>query len=195
MHIFRELFDSKPISLLFLKLYAEAVELDPEVTAADAIRTAWAEIYRTYLEDEDVLQICNRMSKSEADLKPVTDTPPSQGPKRPAIRSFGDYFRETIASLDQVELLLWVCDFHTDEARRLYEREDYRVVEELIKVRQRMENEKARLMFEGALFGFGGKYGHEGASRKDEGEVRITDLRNRSRAEIAQFMADKARRS
>ena len=193
-HTFRELYGQRPLSLLFLKLYAEAVEVDEEILAADAVRTAWAEIHQEYLEDEEVLAICNRMSRKEG-LEPEKPEPTKpKGPSRPAIRNFGDYFREAVANLDQVELLLWVAGFNAVEARRLYEEEDYRVVEELIMVKQRMDNESARLMFEASLFGFGGKYGHSTGSKRDEGEVRVTDLRNRSREEIAQFMADKARR-
>ena len=193
-HLLHKLANALPISHYFLARYAEEASADPEQAMGELVQSVYAEVYQKLLEEDQLIEICERLA---AHGQKVADTPatPDTGKKKAApAKAFSDYLNAWLAKLDMSEVCLWIADFNPVEARRLYLVEDYEVVEAMAELKQGWEREKARLHFEGALFGFGGKYGTSSGKSRDEGEVRVHDMSQMSSAEALARMAAMGKR-
>lgn len=183
MHLFRRLVNSPKISHYFLALYAEAAEEDPEQPMGELVRTVYAEVYRKFLDDEQLVEVCSRLSahgqrvidQVDAAEKPAGNGKPARTTGS-SDRGFGEYFQEWTAKLEMPQLCLLLANFDADRARQLYLLEDYEVVETMASCWRGLEYERGRLVYEASLFGFGGKYGKDKGARRDEGEVTVHDL-------------------
>lgn len=180
-HLLHTLRDELPISHLFLTIYAENARDNPEASAVESVRLAYAETFCEDLTDEQVLMVCKRLETHGERLKVEAEKRGAGPEERKAVkaeRGFGDYFREWLSGLDMTEMLLWLTDYNTAEAKRLYRFEDYELVEKMVATKKLHQAEAARLQYEASLFGFGGKYGRSSGpgGRRDEGEVRVHDL-------------------
>lgn len=195
-HLLHRLATALPVSHYFLARYAEEATADPEQEMGQLVQTVYAEVYHRLLDQEQLIEVCERLA---AHGQKVADTAPAatpDGKKKAAqpAKEFCDYLNAWLAKLDMSETCLWVADFNPVEARRLYLVEDYEVVEDLAELKMGWEREKARLHFEGALFGFGGKYGTGKGKNRDEGEVRVHDFSQMSSAQALERMAAMGRR-
>lgn len=193
MHLFHRLADELPISQFMLKRYAEEVERDPEVRLGDLVFLLYAEVYQVQLHDDDLARVCERITGHGEKVRERAATPAKPGTKHSHGKSgFSDYFNKFLDGMDLSQTCMWLAGFDLKEARRLYYQEDFEVVEELSTMRLGYEREQARLQFEGPLFGFGG--GYKGASRRDEGDVRVHDLSQMTSTDAAKYLSQFGRR-
>lgn len=188
MHLLHKLANAAPISLYFLARYREEVEADPDNQVGPLIRRLYQEIYGQLLDDETLTDICVRLAdngkrvqereENDAPAKSARPQPPKAqtGPGK----FYSDYYNRFVSKFDTTQSLLWLTEFNAAEARRLFLYEDFELVEHMIEVKQGLEQERNRLIYEGPMFGFGGKYsGGAGGGRagaKDEGEVVVHDM-------------------
>lgn len=195
-HLLHTLRDEMPISHMFLTIYAEGAKNAPGTNGADLVRLAYAETYRQDLTDEQVELVCLRLDshgqRLKAEMAKRSDKPGA--PKVKPERSYGDYFREWLAELDMTQTLLWLTDYDLEKAQHLYRYGDYELVEKMVTTKKLHQAEAARLQYEAALFGFGGKYGRGGGSRRDEGDVRVHDLSGGTAQQALDRLAALARR-
>lgn len=195
MHLFHRLHGVLPISQYLLKRYAEEVSNDPELVLGELVFMLYAEVYQVQLHEEDLSAVCARITGYGEKVMERAATPAKPRPAAAAKKGFSDYFNKFLQEMDISETCMWLADFNLHEARRLYYEEDFEVVEALSVTRLGYERERARLQFEGPLFGFGG--GYQGRSGRDEGEVRVHDmsqLKTMTAAEAAQKLSQMGRR-
>ena len=182
MHLFHRLTDVLPISQYLLKRYAEEVTENPDQVMGFLVRMLYAETYRVDLHEDDLIAVCTRIKEHGDKVEQKAAAPDKKVSSVRSKGGFSDYYNNFMDKLDMTELCLWLADMDPARARKLYFEEDYEVVEKLAEFKQGYEREKNRLMFEGALFGFGGKYGS--SSGRDEGDVRVHDLTGKTAAEV-----------
>lgn len=176
MHLFHKLVDTLPISHYLLARYAEEVAQDPEQIMGNLVRMLYAEIYHVDLHRDDLEAVCRRITEHGEKVRQRAEEA-AKKPKGPSSKrkgGFSDYYNGFMEKLDMTETCMWLADMDLDKARRLYLEEDYQVVEKLADFKRGLEAERNRLLFEGPLFGFGGKYG--GGGGRDEGQVTVHDL-------------------
>lgn len=196
-HLFFTLRDMLPVSHLFLALYGETARENQDMPAGDLVRLIYAEVYQVDLEEDQVLQICERLETHGARLREMVtklENRTAEKKAKPAERGRGDFFEEWLEGLDMTQTMLWLADFNLAEARRLYSLEDYELVERMVVTKKRMTQEQGRLDYESTLFGFGGKYGKSTGGGRDLGEVRTHDLSNLSSEQALARLAQMSRR-
>lgn len=185
MHLFRKLANQIPLSLYLLARYGELAKESPDASAVSILQQAYLESCGEELSEEDAVTCCLRLedhgqkameAAEAAAAKPQRQQ--TQGKPRPfQAKSFSDYFNHHLNSLDTTQTLLWLTEFDEREAWRLYMEADYEVVEHMLDTKKGLEQERNRLLYEGPLFGFGGKYGNSsGRPDRDEGDVRVHDI-------------------
>lgn len=196
MHVFRRLAEQLPISQHFLIRYAEEVQAEPDLELGELVRTLYAEVYRELLEHDQLIEVCTRIEAhgQKIEERAAVKTQDKRKPTIKGGRQFSDYFNEFIEKLDTSQVCLWLADFDTERARFLYFREDYEVVAAMVELKLGLEREHNRVVFEGALFGFGGKYGGSGVGGRDEGEVRVHDMSQMSSGDAFATLAALGRR-
>lgn len=197
MHLFHSLVDVLPISHYLLIRYAEEVNEDPEQIMGHLVRMLYAEVYHVDLHEEDLVAVCNRIQahgeKVRARAEDAKKKPGNGQHKAVRKGNFSDYYNEFMDKMDMTETCLWLADFDPEKARRLYLLEDYEVVEKMADFKRGYTREQQRLLFEGPLFGFGGKYGGGGGGR-NEGDVRVHDLSQMSSAQAMERISQMSKR-
>lgn len=196
-HVLHKLYGKHPVSHLFLKLYAEAARDNPEETVGALVREVYAQVYGVELDDEALEEVAARLHEhgervQEVLAKTSNGDPAKAKPRRRSERGRGDYYDEWLTGQDISQTMFWLTGYNAQEARRLYEEEDYEIVEAMISTKRLHDMELGRLQFEAALFGFGGHYGN--GKRRDEGEVRVHDMSNMSSADALNKLAELGRR-
>ena len=195
MHLFHKLVGTLPISHYLLMRYAEEVSADPDQTMGFLVRMLYAEVYHVDLHPDDLVAVCARIQehgdKVRARAEEVGRKP---RPKASQKGNFSDYYNAFMDKLDMTETCLWLADMDVDKARHLYLEEDYEVVEKMADFKRGHEREQHRLLFEGPLFGFGGKYGGAGGGGRNEGDVTVHDLSQMTSAQALERIAQMSRR-
>lgn len=176
MHLLHKLADVLPVSHYLLKRYAEEASEDPEQAMGPLVLMLYAEVYHVQLHEDDLVNVCSRIQAHGAKVEQVAETVEGKKPKRKSSGGFSDYYGAFMEKLDMTETCLWLADMDPGKARRLYFEEDYELVEKMAEFKRGYEREQHRLLFEGPLFGFGGKYGSSSRSGHDEGKVTTHDL-------------------
>ena len=194
MHVFHRLRDTLPVSHLFLALFAEAVQADPEQSLGELVRTLYAEVYQRFLEEDELHAVCERLHGHGQAVKQRAEATGNKRKPSTTKRGFGQYYTDFIHKLDTSQACLWLSDFDVVRARQMYEREDHEIVDAMLQLRIGVEHERNRLLFEGALFGFGGQYGSSGPRGIDEGEVRVHDYSDMSSDEALKRLQQMGRR-
>ena len=196
-HVFRRLVGTLPISQYFLARYAEEAQAQPEITIGELVRDLYAEIYHRLLDDDDLQAVCQRIGehgeKVQARAK-ANGAARQPAKKSSSNRLFSDYFNEFVTQLDASQMCLWLADFDPVRARALYFDEDHEVVTEMADFKVRLSQEQNRIAFEGALFGFGGKYGSATPAGRDLGDVQVHDLSGLTAQEAMERIAAASRR-
>ena len=195
MHLFHKLVDALPISHYLLMRYAEEVNANPDQAMGHLVRSLYAETYHVDLHPDDLVAVCTRIEehgdKVRARAEEASRKPKGQ-PQSKRKGNFSDYYNDFMAALDMTETCLWLADMDVDRARRLYFEEDYQVVEKMADFKRGYEREQHRLLFEGSLFGFGGKYG--GSGSRNEGDVTVHDLSQMTSAQALERIAQMSKR-
>lgn len=180
MHLFKRLANTLPVSLYMLARYAEEVQADPETAVGEMVRSIYAEIYEKYLEDDQLIAICERLQEYGLKVQEAANKakPPAESAAAAKHRDkyFSEYFNTFMDSLDVSKSMMWLTEFDATKARNLYMYEDFEVVEAMLETKRGLENERNRLLYEAALFGFGGGYSKGSGKAKDEGDVIVHDL-------------------
>ena len=182
-HLFRKLAGHHKISLYLLARYGEKVQENPEATMGPLMQELYEEVYGIVPEEQDLVAICERIiahgeevAKKSEEKAEKPAQPQRKRPTSPA-RNFSDYYTEALNGLDVTQTLLWLTDFDSEEAQRLYLQEDFELVECMIDTKMKLSYEENRIRYEAVLFGFGGKYSGSGTgSKRDEGEIRVHDM-------------------
>lgn len=197
MHLFHSLVDVLPISHYLLMRYAEEVSSDPEQIMGHLVRMLYAEVYQLDLHEDDLVAVCSRIQAHGDKVKARAEEAqkkPGNGARAARKGNFSDYYNDFMDKLDMTETCLWLADFDPDKARRLYLREDYEVVEKMADFKRGYTREQQRLLFEGPLFGFGGKYGGAGGGGRNEGDVRVHDMSQMSSSQAMERISQMSRR-
>ena len=195
MHLFHELTGVLPVSHYLLTRYAEEVSANPDQTMGALVHMLYAEVYHVDLHQDDLAAVCSRIeehgNKVRARAEEASRKPKGQ-PQSKRKGNFSDYYNDFMSTLDMTDTCLWLAEMDVDKARRLYFEEDYQVVEKMADFKRGHEREQHRLLFEGALFGFGGKYG--GSGGRNEGDVTVHDLSQMTSAQALERIAQMSKR-
>ena len=196
MHLFHSLAGALPVSHFLLKRYAEEAAEDPEQAMGPLVAMLYAEVYRMELHEDDLVSVCARIQAHGEKVATAAKAPGADKtkPKRKQSGGFSDYMNTFMEGLDLTETCLWLADMDPTKARQFYFEEDYELVEKMAEFKRRYEREHQRLLFEGPLFGFGGKYGGGGGGGRDEGKVTTHDLSGMSSKQALERIAAMSRR-
>jgi hypothetical protein len=149
-----------PLTSLFIEFVAETLAALPEDERQEKFLEAISQgMERCELSDgppsaEAVVEIAVRL---ESHYSTQSEQKKASGPSG-AGKTFLGYFIEWAAKLDMVQLCLYTADWDPVAGRALYCEVDQALVVATAHDKLRLETERARVGFEAALFGFGGRY-------------------------------------
>lgn len=90
-------------------------------------------------------------------------------------KTFGSSYAEWLSELDATQSCLYLADYDITKALQLYWNEDYKIVQEAIKLKSNHESQKTLAQLESCMYGFGGKYSDDSGAGNDPNTVNIDD--------------------
>ena len=142
-----------PVTYLFLEVFAGLAQQSDESNSADLIsKTLKLLGVKPPYSEELLLQIA-------VDMTGIRDKRESagKGSSKPSGRTPGSDMMHWISHLPTEDLLLFVCDFDYEKAYTLYTTVPVGAVEQMVKNRVELEQQRIGAFFESVIVGFGGK--------------------------------------
>lgn len=125
------------------------------------------ELVEGEVEEKHVLEVISRLKELESESDQDGKKPGSN--KTGKGRFFAGYLTDWATKLNYVQLCLYAANFDYQKAREYFEKRDQQSIIALAHDKLRLDFEMARVSFEAALFGFGGKY----KDTPGEGDIEI----------------------
>ena len=108
------------------------------------------------VKEKHVVEIITRLKRLEEEDEAKERSEPEEDSGKG--KFFAGYLSHWATQLNYVQLCLYAADFDYLKAREYFEKQDQQSIIALAHDKLRFDFERARVAFEAALFGFGGKY-------------------------------------
>lgn len=89
-------------------------------------------------------------------------------------KTFGSAYAEWLSGLDATQSCMYLAEYDIEIALKLYWNEDYKLVQEAIKIKSTQDSQKTLAQLEACMYGFGGKYSDDTAG--DSNTINLDEL-------------------